>query len=48
VLEGGPVLVNGERAPALASVMITDEQEIKVKAEDDAELLLVDVKMKMV
>jgi len=43
-----PVLVNGEQAPALASVMITDEREIKVNAEDDAELLLVDVKMKTV
>jgi redox-sensitive bicupin YhaK (pirin superfamily) len=45
VLEGGPVLVNGKRAPALASVMITDEREFTVRAEDGAELLLVDVKM---
>jgi hypothetical protein len=45
VLEGGPVLVNGTRASALASAMITDEREIKVRAEDDTELLLVEVKM---
>jgi len=45
VLEGGPVLVNGMRVSVLASAMITDEREIKVRAEDDTELLLVEVKM---
>ncbi len=45
VLEGGPVIVNGKRAPSLASVMITGEREFIVQAEADAELLLVDVRM---
>ncbi|MHB8846364.1 MAG: pirin family protein [Nitrospirota bacterium] len=45
VLEGGPVQVNGQKAPALAAVMVTDEQELTVRAGNDAELLLVDVRM---
>jgi quercetin 2,3-dioxygenase len=45
VLEGGPVLVNGKQVPALAAVMVTDEREFTVSAENDAELLLVDAKM---
>lgn len=45
VLEGGPVQVNGKQAPALAAVMIVDEQEITIRAGNDAELLLVDSKM---
>jgi redox-sensitive bicupin YhaK (pirin superfamily) len=45
VLEGGPVLVNGKQVRALAAVMVTDEREFTVSAENDAELLLVDAKM---
>jgi hypothetical protein len=45
VLEGGPVLVNGKRVTALSSVMITDERAFTVRAEEDAELLLVDARM---
>jgi redox-sensitive bicupin YhaK (pirin superfamily) len=44
VLEGGPVSVNGTRVPALGAAMITEEAAIEVAAENDAELLLVDVK----
>ncbi len=45
VLEGGPVTVTGREIPSLASVMITDEKESTVKAEADAELLLVHVRL---
>ncbi|HTG00033.1 MAG TPA: pirin family protein [Nitrospirota bacterium] len=45
VLEGGPVLVNGARMQALASAMITAEESILIRAERDAELLLVEVKL---
>jgi len=45
VLEGGPVLVNRDRAIALSSVMIIDEQEFLVRAEEDTELLLVVARM---
>lgn len=44
VLEGGPVSVNGAEAPALGAAMIIDEDILNVFAEEDAELLLVDVK----
>ena len=44
VLEGGPIRVNGTRVPMLGSAMITDETAILVISEQDAELLLVDVK----
>ena len=43
VLEGGPVVVNGERVTAPGSAMIKEEAGIEVSAEEDAELLLVDV-----
>ncbi|MBS1128255.1 MAG: Pirin domain protein [Nitrospirae bacterium] len=45
VLEGGPVLVNGKRATALSSFMITDEKKFTVRADQDAELLLAEVRM---
>jgi redox-sensitive bicupin YhaK (pirin superfamily) len=45
VLEGGPVKVNGVRMAALASAMISAEQSIEIRAEKDAELLLVEVKL---
>jgi redox-sensitive bicupin YhaK (pirin superfamily) len=45
VLEGGTILVNGKQAPVLSSAMISDEQSITVRAEADAELLLVYVRV---
>jgi len=45
VLEGGPVQVHGRQVPVLASVMITDEKEFQVRADQDAELLLVEARM---
>ncbi|HUI45574.1 MAG TPA: pirin family protein [Nitrospirota bacterium] len=44
VLEGGPITVNSTRVPTLGAAMITEETAIDVAAENDAELLLVDVK----
>ena len=44
ILEGGPVRVNGMRVPTLGAAMITYEIGIDVVAEQDAEMLLVDVK----
>jgi len=44
VLEGRPIRVNGARVPMLGSAMITEETAIDVVSEQDAELLLVDVK----
>src|SRR5512143_1131123 len=45
VLEGGPVIVNGARVSPLGAAMITGEPRLKATAENDAELLVVDVKM---
>ncbi|HXY62384.1 MAG TPA: hypothetical protein VEJ22_05575 [Nitrospirota bacterium] len=44
VLEGGPVMVSGMVVQTLGAAMITDETGIDVVAEQDAEMLLVDVK----
>lgn len=44
ILEGGPAIVNGAKAPALGAAMIIAEEIVNVSAEKDAELLLVDVK----
>jgi redox-sensitive bicupin YhaK (pirin superfamily) len=44
VLEGGPITVNGTKVPTLGAAMITEEAFVDVVAEQDAELLLVDVK----
>ncbi len=44
VLEGGPITVNSTKVPTLGAAMITEEAEIDVVAENDAELLMVDVK----
>jgi len=44
VLEGGPITVNGAMVPTLGSAMITGERAIHLYAEEDAELLLVEVK----
>ncbi len=43
VVEGGPVLLNGTAMPALAAAKVIGGDEIGVRADDDAELLLVDV-----
>jgi redox-sensitive bicupin YhaK (pirin superfamily) len=43
VLEDGPVEVNGHFVPARGAAKATHEKAIHVKAEGDAELLLVDV-----
>ncbi len=44
VIEGGPITVNSARVPPLGAAMITEESAIDVVAENDAELLMVDVK----
>jgi redox-sensitive bicupin YhaK (pirin superfamily) len=43
LLEGGPILVNGRRLAALDAVMATNEKQLYVTAELDAELLLIHV-----
>lgn len=43
VLEGGTVEVNEKPIPELGAAKIVDEKEIRVEAQNDAELLLVDV-----
>ncbi len=45
VLKGGPVFVNGAGVPAFGAAMITEEKRIDVIPVQDAELLLVDVKL---
>ncbi len=45
VIEGGPVEVNGRTVPELGAAMIIDETWLSVSAEQDAEFLLVDVKL---
>jgi hypothetical protein len=47
VLERGPIAVNGTRIPTLGAAMITEEPGIDVVADQDAELLLVDVKKEL-
>jgi redox-sensitive bicupin YhaK (pirin superfamily) len=46
VLEGGPIALNGVKVPELASAMIAAEARIEIEAENDAELLLVEVQLK--
>ena len=43
VLEGDSVEVNGNRIPVLGAAQITGAMDIKISADGDAELLLVDV-----
>ena len=45
VVEGGPIHVNEHLVSALSAAKITGESEIDVKAEMDAELLLVEVQL---
>jgi len=43
VLEGGPVILNGQVLPALAAALLTAEPHLEVAADQEAELLLVEV-----
>jgi quercetin 2,3-dioxygenase len=45
VLDGGPVRVNGLPMPALAAAEITDEPTVRIVADRDVELLLVDTRL---
>ncbi len=45
LLEGGSVQVNRERLETLGAVMVTNEKDLDVSAESDAELLLVHVRL---
>ncbi len=45
LLEGGPVRINEHRLEALDAAMVTNEMELDVSAELDAELLLVHVQL---
>lgn len=45
LLEGGAVLVNGQRLETLGAAMVTNEKALDVSAESDAELLLVHVRL---
>jgi quercetin 2,3-dioxygenase len=45
VLEGGPVRANGQSVPALAAAALTDETTLRVVADRDAELLLIDTRL---
>lgn len=42
VVEGGPITINGRELPEYGAAMIESEPVIHIKAEKDAELLLVD------
>ncbi len=44
-LEGGAVHVNGQRLETLGAAMVKDEKGLEVRAESDAELLLVHVRL---
>lgn len=45
LLDGGPVRVNGHPLPPLGAAELTDEATVRVVADHDAELLLVDTRM---
>jgi len=45
VLEGGPVQVNRQRLETLGAAMVSNEKQVDVSAESDAELLLVHVRL---
>jgi quercetin 2,3-dioxygenase len=45
LLEGGDIVANGQRMTELAAAMITEPGTISITAENDSELLLVDVKL---
>jgi redox-sensitive bicupin YhaK (pirin superfamily) len=43
VVEGGPVRANGETVPPLGAAQIRDEPSLRIEAQGNAELLLIDV-----
>jgi quercetin 2,3-dioxygenase len=45
VLEGGPVRANGQTLTDLAAAELTDEATLRVAADHDAELLLIDTRL---
>lgn len=45
IMEGGPVTVNDEEIPTLGAAMVTDETELRLTSNRDAELLLIDVRV---
>ena len=45
VLEGGPVTLNGRVLPALAAAMVTAEPHLEVSGQEEAELLMVEVRL---
>jgi len=45
LLEGGPLRVNDRELPALGAVQVVDEPQLRIIAQADAELLLIDVLM---
>jgi quercetin 2,3-dioxygenase len=45
LLEGGPILVNGQKLATLDALMATEEQALNVSAEFDAEILLTHVRL---
>lgn len=45
VLEGGPVRANGQPMPALAAAEFSDESTVRVVADRDVELLLIDTRL---
>jgi quercetin 2,3-dioxygenase len=45
LLEGGPLTVNGHHLPELAAAWIIQEIAVRLEAEGEAELLLVEVRL---
>ncbi|HLY77659.1 MAG TPA: pirin family protein, partial [Thermoplasmata archaeon] len=45
VLEGGPVRANGQSLPALAAAEFVEEATVRVVADHDTELLLIDTRL---
>jgi hypothetical protein len=45
LLDGGPIHVNGQKLAALDAIMATQEGELDVTAEFDAEILLTHVRL---
>ncbi|MCI4352924.1 MAG: pirin family protein [Thermoplasmata archaeon] len=45
VLEGGPVRANGQALPELGAAEFVDEATVRIEADHDAELLLIDTRL---
>ncbi|MBI2411807.1 MAG: pirin family protein [Deltaproteobacteria bacterium] len=43
LIEGGPLSVNGQALPELGAAVVRDESAVSVRADGDAELILIDV-----